>query len=75
MLLGIRKLTTDWQVGDGREEALRDILVFNERVLPQDRAITRTWDLCLSLCNFAPTNGGFPNTYEQRSARSRSSPT
>lgn len=31
MMLGFRKMTRDWQVGDGREEALADYVVANAR--------------------------------------------
>ena len=31
MLLGTRNLTRNWQVGDGREEALADYVVANAR--------------------------------------------
>jgi catechol O-methyltransferase len=41
MLFGIRKLTTDWQVGDGREEAVRDYVLSNAKAGDLDDAIAR----------------------------------
>ncbi len=43
VLLGMRKLTTEWQVGDGREQALADYVVANARQGDVDDAI-RTID-------------------------------
>ncbi len=31
MMFGMRRLTTEWQVGDGREEALGEYVVANAR--------------------------------------------
>jgi len=39
MMLGIRKLTTDWQVGDGRELAVRDYVLANAKAGDLDDAI------------------------------------
>src|SRR3954449_7250427 len=39
MMLGIRKLTTDWQGGDGRELAVRDYVLANAKAGDLDDAI------------------------------------
>ena len=39
MILGIKKLTTEWQVGDGREEAARDHVLANSPAGDLDAAI------------------------------------
>jgi catechol O-methyltransferase len=39
MMLGMKKLTTEWQVGDGREEALAQYVVANARAGDLDDAI------------------------------------
>jgi catechol O-methyltransferase len=41
MLLGMRKLTSDWQVGDGREEAVRQFVLENARPGDLDDAIAK----------------------------------
>ena len=46
MLLGIRKLTTDWQVGDGREEALREYVLENARAGDLDDVIRVVDEFC-----------------------------
>ncbi len=39
MMFGIRKLTTEWQVGDGREDAVRDYVLANAKAGDVDDAI------------------------------------
>jgi catechol O-methyltransferase len=46
MLLGIRKLTSDWQVGDGREEALRAYVLENARAGDLDDVIRVVDEFC-----------------------------
>lgn len=41
MFLGMKKLTTEWQVGDGREAAVRDYVLANARAGDPDDAITK----------------------------------
>jgi catechol O-methyltransferase len=46
MLLGMRSLTRDWQVGDGREQALADHVVAHARAGDLDDAIRVIDDFC-----------------------------
>jgi catechol O-methyltransferase len=48
LLLGQRKLTRDWQVGDGREEALAKYVVANARPGDIDDVIRVIDDFCLN---------------------------
>lgn len=48
MLLGMRKLTRDWQVGDGREEALAAHVLANARAGDLDDTIRVIDDFCLT---------------------------
>jgi catechol O-methyltransferase len=47
MLLGMRKLTRDWQVGDGREEALAAHVLARARASDLDDAIRVIDDFCV----------------------------
>jgi len=46
MLLGMRSLTRDWQVGDGREQALADHVLAHARARDLDDAIRVIDDFC-----------------------------
>jgi catechol O-methyltransferase len=46
MLFGIRKLTTEWQVGDGREEALAEYVVANAKRGDLDDVIRAIDEFC-----------------------------
>jgi catechol O-methyltransferase len=46
MLVGIRRLTSDWQVGDGREEALAQYVLANARSGDLDDAIRVIDEFC-----------------------------
>jgi catechol O-methyltransferase len=46
MLVSIRKLTTEWQVGDGREEALAQYVLSNARAGDLDHAIRTIDEFC-----------------------------
>jgi catechol O-methyltransferase len=46
MMLGMRRLTTDWQVGDGREEALADHVTANAVPGDLDSAIASVDEFC-----------------------------
>lgn len=46
MAFGMRRLTTEWQVGDGREEALRDHVLANSRPNDLDHAIRAVDEFC-----------------------------
>jgi catechol O-methyltransferase len=46
MLLGVRKLTRDWQVGDGREQACADHVLAHARPGDLDDAIRAIDDFC-----------------------------
>ncbi len=46
LVLGMRKLTTEWQVGDGREEALADYVVQHARPGDVDDAIRVVDEFC-----------------------------
>lgn len=46
MMFGIRKLTTEWQVGDGREEALAEYVVANAKPGDLDDAIRTIDEFC-----------------------------
>lgn len=48
MALGARKLTRDWQVGDGREEALAEYVVANARRGDPDDVIRMIDDFCVN---------------------------
>jgi catechol O-methyltransferase len=48
MLFGIRRLTRDWQVGDGREEALAEHVLATARPGDLDDAITVIDEFCLT---------------------------
>lgn len=48
MLFGMRKLTRDWQVGDGREEALAAHVLANARAGDLDDTIRVIDDFCLT---------------------------
>jgi catechol O-methyltransferase len=48
MMLGSKKLTRDWQVGDGREEALADYVVANARKGDPDDVIRVIDDFCVN---------------------------
>src|SRR3954447_21145381 len=48
MALGSRKLLKDWQVGDGREEALAGYVVANARPRDPDDAIRVIDDFCMN---------------------------
>src|SRR5207249_4404727 len=48
MLLASRKLTRDWQVGDGREEALANHVVANARRGDPDDVIRVIDDFCMN---------------------------
>jgi catechol O-methyltransferase len=48
MLLGGRKLTRDWQVGDGREEALADYVVANARRGDPGDVVTVIDEFCMN---------------------------
>src|SRR6476469_5207562 len=47
MLFGMRRLTRDWQVGDGREEALAQYVLANARAGDLDDAIRVIDDFCM----------------------------
>ena len=46
MILGMKHLTTEWQVGDGREEALRDFVLVNAPAGDLDAAINAVDEFC-----------------------------
>ena len=46
MLFGMKKLTTEWQVGDGREQALADYVVANARPGDLEDAIRAVDEFC-----------------------------
>jgi catechol O-methyltransferase len=46
MMLGMKRLTTEWQVGDGREEALADYVIANARPGDLDDAIRVVDEFC-----------------------------
>jgi catechol O-methyltransferase len=46
MLLGIRRLTREWQVGDGREAALREYVLANARAGDLDDVIDTVDEFC-----------------------------
>jgi catechol O-methyltransferase len=46
MILGMKRLTTEWQVGDGREQALRDHVLANARAGDLDDAIRAVDEFC-----------------------------
>ena len=46
MIVGMRRLTTEWQVGDGREEALRDYVLANARPNDLEDAIRVVDEFC-----------------------------
>jgi catechol O-methyltransferase len=46
MLLGTKRLTTEWQVGDGREEALSEHVLANTRAGDLDDAIRAVDEFC-----------------------------
>jgi catechol O-methyltransferase len=46
MLLGMRRLTTEWQVGDGREQALAEAVLANARPGDVDDAIRAVDEFC-----------------------------
>jgi catechol O-methyltransferase len=46
MVLGMKRLTTEWQVGDGREAALADYVVANARQGDLDDAIRAVDEFC-----------------------------
>ena len=46
MLLGMKRLTTEWQVGDGREQALEEHVLANARPADVDDAIRAVDEFC-----------------------------
>lgn len=48
MMFGLRKLTTEWQVGDGREEALAEYVVANAKQGDAEDVIRVIDDFCLN---------------------------
>lgn len=46
MLLGVKRLTTEWQVGDGREQALAEHVLANARRNDLDAAIRAVDEFC-----------------------------
>ena len=48
MMLGVKKLQRDWQVGDGREEALAEYVVANARRGDPDDVIRVIDDFCMN---------------------------
>ena len=46
MVLGMKRLTTEWQVGDGREQALREHVLANARTGDLDGAIRAVDEFC-----------------------------
>jgi catechol O-methyltransferase len=71
MMLGLRKLTKDWQVGDGREEALAEYVVANARRGDPDDVIRVIDDFCLNrsvLINVGDEKGEILDRAVQRAA-------
>ena len=48
MMFGVRKLQRDWQVGDGREEALAEYVVANARQGDPEDAVRVIDDFCMN---------------------------
>jgi catechol O-methyltransferase len=71
MMLGRRKLTRDWQVGDGREQALADYVVANARQGNSEDVIRTIDDFCLNrsvLINVGDEKGEILDRAVQRAA-------
>jgi catechol O-methyltransferase len=71
MLFGMRKLTRDWQVGDGREEALAAHVLAHARAGDLDDAIRVIDDFCATrsaMINVGDEKGGILDQAVQRAS-------
>ncbi|MCW3027751.1 MAG: O-methyltransferase [Solirubrobacterales bacterium] len=71
MLFGMRKLTRDWQVGDGREEALAAHVLAHARAGDLDDAIRVIDDFCatrIAMINVGDEKGGILDQAVQRAS-------
>jgi catechol O-methyltransferase len=74
MMLGMKRLTTEWQVGDGREEELRDHVLANADANDLDGAIDAVDEFCYSesfMMNVGDEKGELLDTAIRRAAPQR----
>jgi catechol O-methyltransferase len=74
MVVGMKRLTTEWQVGDGREEALRDSVLASARPHDLDDAIRAVDEFCYRqsfMMNVGDEKGEILDAAIRRAAPSR----